>query len=936
LTRLDWGQPLSRRRDTNDMAGSGRSYNRGMLLGREPERQALEELLENARHGRSGVLALVGEPGIGKSTLVDHAADHGAAAEMHLLRARGVASEAQIPFAALFELLRPALDCLEQIPPPQTAALEGALALRPAQAADRFAIGAATLSLLAAHAERRPVAVLVDDVHWFDGSSADALLFAVRRLLAEPIAVVLAAREGAPSLLDGAGLPTLRLTGLDVDAAELLVRAEAPDTSAEFARRLHGETGGNPLALLELARGQLPDLAPGEPPPVAAAVAEAYLQRAAQLPHTTRDALALAAATDRGDIALLARAGERLGLHVTHLDSAAAAGLVSIEAGRLEFRHPLARAAVYGAATPERRREVHRALAETLPDADADRRAWHLALSTAGQDERAASALAQAAERAYERSAYDVSSQAFERAARLAPRHEEQAALLHGAADAAWLGGRAERALALLDEAVTTAAGPPPVELDHLRGHIALWRGPLDQGVAVLRSAADRAEPAEAVVMLAEAVMGAFLAGDAAAMREAGERAAALAARDGGGRPALFAHIAEGMALVMRGEGDRGATAIRNAVAIVERSEELRDDPRLLLWVAMGPLWLREAGVGHELVDRALAAARTRSAVGVLPHLLVHVAIQHAATDRWVEAQAAFEEAVALARETGQRVALASALARLAWLEARAGRAEACRGHAAEALSIAREQGAALCEIWALAALRDLELALGDVEAALARASEQRAVLEQRGIADVDVSPAPEQVELLLRLDRREEAAEVAAVLGRAAAAKGQPWALARAARSHALLAGDAEIDEGFAEALALHARTPDVFETARTELAYGARLRRAGERQRAREHLRAAFDAFDALGAAPWADTARRELAATGETARRRDPSSLDELTPQELQVGLLLAGGRTTREAAAALFLSPKTIEYHLRNVYRKLAIHSREELRRELSHR
>jgi DNA-binding CsgD family transcriptional regulator len=898
-----------------------------MLVGRDPEREALAQLLDGARGGRSGVVAFVGETGIGKSSLLEDALE--LASGMRTLRARGIPSEAQIPFAALFELLRPALSRLDSLPEPQAAALESALALRPARATERFAVGAATLSLLAAYAEEQPVVVVVDDVQWLDGSTADALLFAVRRLLAEPIAVVLAAREGEPSFLGRGDLPVTRLGGIDAEAATLLVRDRAPGATPAFAARLHRETGGNPLALLELAGERLPAGAPDVPPPVVTSVAEAYLARVARLPERTREALLLAA-VDRGDLAVLARAGARDGLVPEDLDAAADAGLVAVEAGRVEFRHPLLRAAVYGAATHERRRAVHRALAETLPDSDADRRAWHLALAAAGPDARASAALVHAARRAFERSAYDVASQAYERAARLAPAEDDPSSLLYQAANAAWLGGAPERTLALLEEAGRSSDA---VELDHLHGHIALWRGPLREGEAVLRAAAAQADPADAVVMLAEAVLAAFYAADPASMREAGERAAALAGRSDDRLVRFFGLIAEGMALVFGGSEGRGAEALREAVRLIEGSDELHDDPRLLVWAPMGPLWLREAGLGEGLVDRALEEARARSAAGVLPHLLAHVAIHHATTDRFIEARAGFEEAIALARETGQRVVLAGALARLAWLEARSGRAEACRRHAAEALATAHEQGAALCEIWALAALRDLELGAGDVDAALEHAADQQRALDERGVADPDLSPAPEQVELLLRVGRAGEAEEIAEAFGRRADAKGRPWARARAARCRLLLAAPEDAARRYEEAMSLHTLTSDLFEVARTQLAHGARLRRDGERAQARKPLRAAVDGFDRLGAAPWSDAARAELLATGERARRRDPTSLAELTAQELQVSLLLAGGRTTREAAAALFLSPKTIEYHLRNVYRKLGIRSREELRAEL---
>ncbi len=282
-----------------------------------------------------------------------------------------------------------------------------------------------------------------------------------------------------------------------------------------------------------------------------------------------------------------------------------------------------------------------------------------------------------------------------------------------------------------------------------------------------------------------------------------------------------------------------------------------------------------------------------------------------------------------LARETGQRTEVAAALSRLAWLAARQGREEECRDYAAEALELSRSLGIGLCEIWTLAALADLELGLGRPAEALVRLEEQAAALDARGIADVDLSPAPELVDVYLRLRREDDAAALAAEFSTAAAAKGQPWALARAARLRGLLAPAEAIDAEFEEALRLHGQTPDVFETARTRLAYGSRLRRVRRRVQAREQLRAATEVFDHLGAAPWAELAQVELAATGETARRRDPSTLGELTPQEFQIAQLLADGATTRAAAAALFLSPKTIEYHLRNVYRKLGVRSREEL-------
>jgi hypothetical protein len=417
-----------------------------VLLGREQERQEIDRALARAHAGASTTLALVGEPGIGKTALLDDAVGH--ATGMRLLRARGIESEAQIPFASLLELLRPALGLLEAIPRPQAVALEGALALRPAPAQERFAIGAATLSLLAAYAEQGPVAVVVDDAHWLDGSSAQALLFAFRRLVADPIAVLLAVREGESSLLDGADLPTLRIGGLtSEDAAALL-----PGLTPAAALRLHGATAGNPLALLELE----PDahdlaLAPeGAPVLIPARIARAFVRRVGALDEGTQRALVLAATSDSGDLSLLARAGSGLGIDVGALAGAETAGLVVLRAGAVEFRHPLARSAIYADAPAAQRRDAHRALAAALPDRDVDRRAWHLAGAAVGADDAASAALEQAGGRSRERSAYATAAAAFERAGRLAADPERRALLLWEAAETAWLGGLAECAVTLL------------------------------------------------------------------------------------------------------------------------------------------------------------------------------------------------------------------------------------------------------------------------------------------------------------------------------------------------------------------------------------------------------------------------------------------------------------------------------------------------------
>ena len=778
--------------------------------------------------------------------------------------------------------------------------------------------------------------MLVDDGHWLDGSSADALLFAVRRLVADPVAVIVAVREGESSLLDGADLPTLQLAGLDLPAAaDLLAGQLGAPVRPELADRLHRETGGNPLALIELAGDHelADDSPPGTPIAVGKSVAHAYLLRYRSLPPSARDILVLAAAVDRGDMSVLTRAASLLGQDVAALIPAEAAGLVTVRDAMIEFRHPLARSAIYGQAPPDRRREVHRALASALPDADVDRRAWHLALAAFGPDAAASSALEQACEHV---SAAPMRSRREPTSVAPDWRQSEsvKARLLYAAADAAWLGGLADRAAALLEEASQWAAAPDLVlAIEHLRGHIALRRGPIMQAQEILVAAAAQAASADtdrAVVMLAEAVWAAFCAADAAgyASRRATSR---------GRRSAAAARAVRRFSRCSRRAQRRSspgkASGVRRRSGRPSRSSSVLTSCATILACSPGRRWGRPGygrrSVGLALGDRALAAARSQSAVGVLPSVLIQVSIGHAASDRWTEALAGFHEAITLARETGQNTELAWALARLALLEARMGRAEQSRLHADSGLDLSRQLGLGLSEVWSIAALGELELSLGHPEPALACFEEQQAVLTAHAIRDADLSPAPELVELYLRLGRPQEAAHAAEEYSRAATAKAQPWALARAARCRGLAASGDVGDDSFEIALALHQQTPDVFETARTHLAYGSHLRRARQRIQAREQLRAAIDIFDPLGAEPWSETARSELAATGETARLRDPATLNELTPQELQIALRVAEGRTTRETAAALFLSPKTIEYHLHNIYRKLAIRSRREL-------
>ena len=472
------------------------------------------------------------------------------------------------------------------------------------------------------------------------------------------------------------------------------------------------------------------------------------------------------------------------------------------------------------------------------------------------------------------------------------------------------------------------------VEVDELAGTIAARCGPVGRGYAILKAAAEQADPERAISMLAEAAVASLYAGNPAEMQSAAERAVDMLPPDAGIRTRFLAAMTAGMARIFGGDAAAGAKAINEAVTIAENSAEVREDLRLIPWLTLGPLFLRQTGAVRALLEYALQSVRARAAVGALPHVLNLIARDQAATNRWAAAGATYQEAIALARESGQHCELTSGLAGLAFLQARRGQEADCRACAGEALSLSRQLGTGLCRIWATAAFGELELGLGDAARAAEHFENVAKLLDELAITDVDLSPGAELTEAYSRLGLADEAQRTAAEFLAAARAKGQPWSIARALRCQGVLAADADFADFFEQAIELHEQTPDTFEAARTQLAYGERLRRARSRVLAREQLRAAADAFERLGARPWAERARAELAATGETRRRLDPSSIEELTPQELQIALLLAAGRTTRETAAALFLSPKTVEYHLRHVYQKLRIHSRDELAESLA--
>ena len=743
-------------------------------------------------------------------------------------------------------------------------------------------------------------------------------------------AVAPTADEPLAGLLPGldagrmAGVERLHLSGLTAEETATLVAARG--LSSAQVDRLHVLSAGNPLAALEMAA--YPDLLAGQTAvPVPRLIQRAFRARLEGLGPDARTALLLAALDDV-DLTTLARACTAMGVGLIDLEEPERRGLVAIVEDRVVFQHPLLRAAVHQGAEPAVRRAGHRAVAEALGESDLDRRAWHLAEATLGPDGHVATELERSASSALERGAFAVASARFSRSAQLTRQVSARAQRLTQAGETAWLAGLAERALDLLAQAADLAPDATlRTQATALRGVVSARAGALDEARDLLLAAADAdPDPDSATPLLAEAAYVCFYLGDTSGTASIVQRLEALRAGELSGRSAMLADLASGMCLILLGDGAEGTARVRRGVDAAA-GKELVDDPRWLPWLLLGALWLRESGGARRSFDQVVSVARERAAFGTLPFLLFNVARDDATTDRWAAAEAGFRESISLAAETGQRTDAALSRAGLAWLLARQGREAETRSLADEAERDCRRSRLGLGRLWLRFALGDLEAGLGRTELAVQSYRDLQGLLAELGVTDPDLSPVAELVDCLVRLGDPEGAEREARTFLAFAYTKGQPWSLARAHRAMAVAGVDPET--GFVAALATHAHTPDAYERARTQLAYGAYLRRDRRRTEAREHLREALTAFDRLAARPWAEAAAAELTATGERVHRRSDGEVESLTPQEFQVAGLLGAGRTTREAAAALFLSPKTVEYHLRHVYIKLGISSRGEL-------
>jgi len=900
-------------------------------LGRDAELERFETLLSRAAEGRSAVHVLRGEAGVGKTTVLNELSER--AGRFIVLRGQGLEAEADLPFAGLASLLGPILRFLGAIPAPQTKALEAALGLAPPAPGDPFTIAAGTLSLLAAAAEDAPVLAIVDDVQWIDASSAQALVFAGRRLVAESVVLIFAAREDVPAVIDSARFPEAYLGGLDREAARELLSRVAADLSEGVAEQIVEASGGNPLGLIEIPRvldtaqrigsEPLPD-----PLPVGDALEATYRARAGVLSEEARRALLVAAADGTGAVAVVTAALRALGSTPAALEEAEATGLIAVN-GDVRFRHPLIRSALYHAATASERRAAHRAIAASIAD-DPMRRAAHLAQGTAAPDEEIAAAIEAAAREARSRQAPSAAARAWEEGARLTPDPAGRVRRLVAAAEAYQLSGRLDRADAILDEAGRAATDPSlRSQIRLLRGRAELFRGAPHQAHALLVEQARMIageEPGQAAALFAEASMAAMPAGEARLAFDAARQALELA-RETGGPEEVRATLAYANALVIVG-GAVEASGYIERVASLESLDPMEDAMLLQAEVGIRSV-LCQFEEARALGERLVATARAASAPGMLPFPLSALADIDYRTGRWAIARAEAEESYVLASETGQPNFVSYARIVRARVEAAMGLDEDCRAHVREAIAIAERLGTDAITLYADAVLGLLALGLGRFEDAVLHSERAtRALRERGGREPAFLMSAPDLVEAYERLGRREEAQAALEALEEETEASGGVWGRAAAARVRGLLAPDDEFELRFEAALALYREVTLPFDEARAELSLGERRRRAGRRADARAPLRKAISTFDRLGAQPWAERARMELRASGETLRGA-PEAAERLTPQELQVAVVVSRGATNREAAAELFLSPKTIDFHLSRIYRKLGIRSRTQL-------
>jgi DNA-binding CsgD family transcriptional regulator len=908
------------------------------LRGRHNECAALDRLVEDIRAGQSRVLVLRGEAGVGKTALLEYL--QGRASGCRLARAAGVESEMELPFAGLHQLCAPMLHRLGRLPGPQGDALGAAFGLRDGDAPDRFLVGLAVLSLLSDVAEEHPLMCVVDDAQWLDRASAQALAFVTRRLVAESVAVVFAVREAGDEQ-DLTGLPELQVRGLaDPDARALLESVITGPLDERVRDRIVAETRGNPLGLLELPHGLTPgQLAGGfglpDAPALSGRIEESFQRRLEALPADSRELLLVAAAEPVGDPVPVWRAAEKLGVAFEAAAPTEAVGLVEF-GGRVRFRHPLVRSAVYRSAPQEARHRVHRALAEaTNPDLDPDRRAWHRAYATPALDEDVAAELERSAGRAQARGGLAAAAAFLARAAELTPEPARRARRTLAAAQSKHQAGAPDTALELL----AMAQAGPLDELQQARAELlraqitfAVNRG--RDAPPLLLAAAKRLEPLDATLAretYLDAFSAALFAGRLARGGGVREVAEAVLAADWGDSarrsPLACDLLLDGLAILTTQGYAAAATTLKGALRAFRDEPMSEEDALRWLWLACRiARALGDDASWDELTHRQVQLARNAGALSLLPIALIErFGVQLFVGD--LDAAASLvAEAEAVVEATGSQLAPQGAIALAAW-----------RGREAEtsaliqaSLQEVERRGEGLWLVateWASAVLFN---GLGRYEDALAAAEQAAEDPHELGLS---TWVPTEIIEAAVRSGKPERAAGPLRRLQEISRAAGTDWALGVEARSRALLSDGEAAERLYLEAIERLGRTRIRVALARAHLLYGEWLRRQGRRMDARKQLRTAHQLYSSMDMEGFAERAGRELQATGETARKRVVETRGELTAQEMQIARLAKNGLSNPEIGARLFISARTVQYHLGKVFAKLDISSRAQLDRAL---
>ncbi len=910
-----------------------------MIVGQAAACARLEELLSAVRRGDGGSLALIGPAGIGKTTLLQFAADR--AAGLRILRATGSPAEEGIPYAGLAQVLTPILEWSGLLPPMQSAAIDAALAIGPSAGPDAFPVYAGTLGLLAAAAADTPVVVLIDDAQWLDAASLQALMFAQRRLLHDHLVVILAARPQPDSTPAWSDLPSLEIAGLDVEAARALMLDRGITVNDEVLGWLVRATGGNPLAILDLPT-YLPSAEldvqahRSQPAPVGPVLTAAYGQAMSTMTAAQRQALLIAAMLDDTDLSVLHRALQAADLSVQELEGAEDAGLLGLDGPSVTMRHPLVRSAVIQLASPSNRRAAHAACAEALRQSsrrtDADARVWHLADATVGADETVAALLEEQAKAAAARTGYAAACLISQRAAELSEPGDGRTRRLLAAAEAGLAAGLPAESLKLLSrlDGETLTSDVQTAQIAHLRGKLRSAAGDPPGAARELERQAEairHVSPDLAVRISVDAAFSAVLAGD---MERAVSAGNLIAAVPGGPVTEAMADLILGTVHALQGAGTDARPQLDSSRRVFDVPDPNSQLLEPLVYLGTAYTLINSFTDSAPLLERAIAAARQRGAIGILPFALAMSATTAYRTGNWDTGYAHATEAAALAADSGQAHVWPNAVVMIAQIDAARG-LERARAHIVSVIRESSAMGTRFLEAQGHSMLGLLELSLGRPADAVQPLETCGRLSRQFGLVELGhLQWAAELIEAETRCGQNVYSAETLQVMRNAAHPSATTLNRALLARCEGILATDASWEDSFSRAIGLHGG-PNLrpFELARTRLCFGERLRRHRRRRDARDQLSLAWETFAHLGADAWAQRASQEIAALGGGAPGPVRHVTDLLTPQEYQVAATVADGATNREAASALFLSQKTIEFHLSNIYRRLGVRSRAEL-------